>query len=99
MILGYARSPEGLAILRATTDLTDKQIYLEGRGAETLAACLRGFRGSPNTLIVAAPATATHTFGNVRIVGISPEVWHNASDLVSALLKAKNLRKLISNLQ
>lgn len=34
--------------------ITDRDIYIDGRGAESLSACLAAFRGRPGELVIAA---------------------------------------------
>lgn len=49
---GFARTPEQLKAIQAH-GLDDRAIYMDGRGAETLEACVDSFRSRPGTLVIA----------------------------------------------
>lgn len=75
---GFASTKEQATHLQEY-GLPDKDIWLAGRGAETLDRCLATFRGRPGTLIVAH---------DLRVLGASKR----AVAEVMGQLEAKNIR-------
>jgi hypothetical protein len=95
---GYCHTKEQASVLRAF-GLSDKEIYREGAGAETLAACLRSFRGQPGTLLLVCPLEETTTICGISVTGIPNIFWEEALDLIDALQNAKNFRRFVAALQ
>lgn len=62
IVRGFIRNRQYLPALQAY-GLTDKAIYIDGRGAETLGRCLDTFRGRPGKLLVAPDL---RVFGQAR---------------------------------
>jgi hypothetical protein len=52
----FCRSKDHMSAFRAY-GLPDKLIYVDGRGAEDLEACIASFRGRPGTLMIAPDLT------------------------------------------
>ena len=82
-------STEG-AIWLQMMGLPTKHIYCEGRGAETLKACVSSFRGRIGQIYVTC---ATPRLKNIRTIRVE------VPDLVQALISAKTLRRMFAALQ
>lgn len=93
VVRGYCRTPEQEVLLRGF-GLSATQIYREGRGAETLRACLDSFRGCSGILHVAAPTKEPLTFGGIRVVGFPAATFEQFDALIRALSESKALRRL-----
>lgn len=84
---GYCRTKEQYVALRAY-GLSDKEIYFEGRFAETLAACIASFRECAGTIFVFGARDETRRCGRYLIVSRTIPDW------LTALIECKNLRRL-----
>ncbi len=82
MIRGYATNIAQETALRGA-GLHAKNIYLRGRGAETLNECIRSFRGTPGQILVAS---------DLRIFGSKRKEILSVTDTIEAAgLKLKDI--------
>jgi hypothetical protein len=92
-IRGYCVDKAHEVLLRAV-GISQRNIYCEGRGAETIGACVASFRDRPGTLIVTVALARPLRRGNISVVGFSPPLFMELTDVISALSEAPTLRRL-----
>lgn len=96
IVRGYCQTKEQEIILRVL-GLTTKQIYREGFKGETLAACLRSFRGARGTLQLGITAdTSRISRGKIRVVGASATLYEELKNLVPVITDARSLRLIFN---